>query len=530
MEIKAKYLLFVPFSIGSVLFACSWYLSYPFSLSNATESIFNHVSILYWISLPLLLASMFLIAATFNNRILKWLLAFGSVLLLYSLYYFFITIPGSDAPYFRSMTQYFLNTGSLDPSLNLHLYFQYPSFFIFSKIATDLSGLPLTSYEFVQFSVIGLLIVSSLFLYASRVFRKGGFLAPIAFFVALFYFIDYQNVPFALAFGLFFVLIMIDTTHKMNFGIFAATILIFSTITLGHAFVPLFFVIYLLIQSIIKRNKLYWGRFLATLAIYFIITLTFSGATFLATINGLIASRTPYSGLVEGTFSPTLLPADIAAQNLSRLVTVGIIALCLIGSVFLIAKRKLRDSDKSIFIVGLIWSGLGLLLGNLGERALPLIFMPLALGVAYLFESKYKKYVSAVFLTLLVLAVGIPIHNAYSNPPMLFQTRADQNTATFLINNYNWNLNRYILADGVMRWYIAPQVANSFDQTFTSVYNSSKINLYDCIIYTVVLAKGIPDTQNGNGSSDQVSQQIKEDFNIIYNSGSDYIATLPNNR
>ena len=527
MKLEIRYFLYIPFLIGIILFLFSLYLSYPLSLSSTNDSIFNHVSILYWISLPLLLASMFLIAATSNNRVLKWLLSFASVLLLYSLYYFFITIPGSDAPYFRSMTEYFLKTGNLDSSLNLHLYFQYPSFFIFSKIATDLSGLPLTSYEFVQFSVIGLLIVSSLFLYANRIFKKGSFLVPIAFFVALFYFIDYQNVPFALAFGLLFVLLMLDT-REMNFGIFCATILLFSTITLGHAFVPLFFIIYLLIQSIIKINKSYWGRFLATLAIYFIVTLTFSGATFLDTINGLIASRTPYSGLVEGTFSQTLLPTDIAAQNLSRLVTVGVIALCLIGSMFLIAKRKFRDSDKSIFIVGLIWSGLGLILGNLGERALPLIFMPLSLGAAYLFESKYKKYVSVIFLVFLVLAVGIPVHNAYSNPPMLFQTREDQTTATFLIKDYNWNANRYILSDGVMRWYISPQVANNFDQTFTAVYNSSKINSYDCIIYTLVLVKGIPNIQNGTTSADQTFQQIKEDFNVIYNSESDYIATRPN--
>jgi hypothetical protein len=524
---KIKLALVISFLIGLILFLYSWYLSYPLALSYPNDSIFNHVSILYWISFPLLLASMFLIALTAKSRVLKWILSVGVVLLLYSLYYFFITIPGSDAPYFRSMTEYFIKTGSLDSSLNLHLYFQYPSFFVLSKIATTLSGLPLTSYEFVQFSVIGLLLVTSLFIYSSRIFKKGGFLVPIAFFVALFYLIDYQNVPFALAFGLLFVLLMLDT-YEMNLGIFCTTILLFSTITLGHAFVPLFFIIYLLLQSIIKRNKSYWGRFLATLAIYFIITLTFSGATFLDTINGLIASRTPYNGLVEGTFSPILVPADIVAQNISRSVTIGIIAICLIGSLFLIFKHKLRDSDKSIFILGIIWSGLGLLLGNLGERALPLVFMPLSLGVAYLYESKYKKYISGIFLVLLIFAVGIPIHNAYSNPPMFFQTKEDKTTTIFLINQYNWNTNRYILSDGVMRWYISPQVSNNFDQTFTAVFNSSKFYSYDCIIYTFVLIKGIPNIQNGSTATDPISQQIKEDFNVIYNSGSDYVATRPN--
>jgi hypothetical protein len=155
---KIKLALVISFLIGLILFLYSWYLSYPLALSYPNDSIFNHVSILYWISFPLLLASMFLIALTTKSRVLKWILSVGVVLLLYSLYYFFITIPGSDAPYFRSMTEYFIKTGSLDSSLNLHLYFQYPSFFVLSKIATTLSGLPLTSYEFVQFSVIGILL------------------------------------------------------------------------------------------------------------------------------------------------------------------------------------------------------------------------------------------------------------------------------------------------------------------------------------------------------------------------------------
>jgi hypothetical protein len=262
---------------------------------------------------------------------------------------------GSDAHYFRSITDYFITTGSLDSSQSLHAYYEFPLFFMISNVATLVSGLQLTSYEFIQFTVIGLLLVSALFVYASKSFKEGGFLAPVTLFVAMFYFIDYQDVPFALGFALLFVLFMIDRSEK-SFPSLVAILLIFSCVTITHLFVPLFFVIYLLVKAIIKKSSYYVKLFFTSLAFYFALTLTFSWQTFSSAVNFAFGSSTEYGSLIGGTFVPVLVQADVIAQTFSRLVTISVIALCLFGSLLLFAKKKLKDSDKPFLL--LVCSGL----------------------------------------------------------------------------------------------------------------------------------------------------------------------------
>jgi hypothetical protein len=517
---KLKYGLFVPFSIGVALFIMSWYFSYPLSLDSADDFVFYHVSTLYWISLPILFSSMFLIAASFKNKILKWMMAVGIVILLYSIYFFCHTIPGSDSHYFRGITIYSIGNQTLDSSLSLHSYYEFPLFFVVSNIATLVSGLPLTTYEFIQFSIIGLLLVSALFVYASKSFKQGGFLAPVTLFVAMFYFIDYQNVPFALGFALLFVLFMLDTYEK-SLPVLAAILLVFSGLSMTHLFVPLFFVIYLLVKAVLKKSKYYLELLITTIAFYFTLTFAFSWSSFSSAVDFALNSKTEYGSLIGGTFAPVLIPTDVVAQVFSRIITISVIALCVLGTLILLKKRKLRDSDKAILITGLIWSGIGFLVYTLGSRTFPVVFITISLGAAYLFENKrLKKAFTAVFLVILLLLVSIPIHNAFSNPPIMFQTEEDQQSSSFLINNFNWNADRYILSDDGADWFIAPQVQNSFDHEFTSYYNSTQIHYYDSVIYTVVLSKSIQSNVNEQNNT----HLIREELDVVYDSGSDYIA------
>jgi hypothetical protein len=68
-------LLIVPFSAGLILMVYSWYSSFPLSVNSIDDSIFNHVSVLYWLSLPLLLTSMCMMAISFKNMYWKWIMA-----------------------------------------------------------------------------------------------------------------------------------------------------------------------------------------------------------------------------------------------------------------------------------------------------------------------------------------------------------------------------------------------------------------------------------------------------------------------
>jgi hypothetical protein len=79
--------LIIPFALGLFLFAYAWLLTYPIALDNVQSNIFNDISIYYWISLPLLVCSMFLMALFSKSNILKWILTVGIISVLYSISY-----------------------------------------------------------------------------------------------------------------------------------------------------------------------------------------------------------------------------------------------------------------------------------------------------------------------------------------------------------------------------------------------------------------------------------------------------------
>lgn len=202
-------LMLIPICIGTILLFFSWYISYPVSVDSPYDFVYNHISWLYWLSLPMLFASFFIVAIETKNNTLRWVMTVGTVLLMYSLAYFYYMIPGSDIHQFRSLTEYFISTGDLS-SKPYHDYYQWPLFFMLNNIAVSIMGLDLRYFEFILFSTIGLVITSSLYLYASKA-RANGYLAVIAFSIILRYFFNYQWAPFSLSLSLLILLFTLDS-------------------------------------------------------------------------------------------------------------------------------------------------------------------------------------------------------------------------------------------------------------------------------------------------------------------------------
>ena len=82
-------LLIIPLLVGFLLIAFSWYLSFPLSHQTIGDSIFSHISILYWIGFSLSLTSTYLLALNFKNKYLKWIMTVAFVITFYSLFYFY---------------------------------------------------------------------------------------------------------------------------------------------------------------------------------------------------------------------------------------------------------------------------------------------------------------------------------------------------------------------------------------------------------------------------------------------------------
>ena len=526
---KIKLLLILSFFAGLILLGYSWYTSFPLSVNSVNDSIFNHVSILYWISLPLMLASMFLMAVSFKNKYLTWLMAVGSVITIYSLSYFYFPISSIDSIYFRGLTENFINTHNLSASQIIHAYYQWPSFFMLSDIATSVSGLELASFEFLLFTIIGFLISTALYVYVSKVYNRGSFLAVVAFFIVMFFFLNYQDVPFSLALGLLFLLFIVDMQKKST-GIVLTIFILYASISITHAFVPLFFVLYLLVKTIVSRGKQYkqyYFRFLIlALVIYVLVQITFGRFTFSINIIQAFTAPSGYSNVATTTLATVQVQVlnNIIAQFFSRAVTVAFGLLCLVGFVILAIKRKLRETDKAILLSGVIYLALGEVLSTLGARAIALVFVPISLGVAYLFESKFRQYLKFLFLALLILFVFVPIHSSFITYPITFQTKEDLTIANFMIDKYDWNSKSVVIADSGTMWYISTQIQGNteIDSQSDSHFGLSHITMYDSIVYSVGLAESL---STSNISLNATSQQILNRFDVVYDSGFSYIAT-----
>jgi hypothetical protein len=503
---------------------CSWWSSYPLSIDSVSDVIFNHVSLLYWVSLPLLLASLYMIAITFKSNYLKWLALVGIVLTMYSLSYFYYKMPGSDSQAFRGLTEYFVKTGNLDPSVEGHAYFEWPSFFLLNEISSSVSGIEPANFEFVLYTIIGVLFATGLHVCASRVYKNEGFLAVLTFFVVMFNFLNFQAVPFSLAFGLLILLFALETRQR-NSGVTLAMLVLFIGITFTHAFVPLFFILYLLIRFMLNRRE-HYGRFvLMTLVIYLVIQITQAGISFPQNIRSVLTLPSEYSGIVRAVLTPISTPIDEIFQMFSRGVIIATGIICFAGFAIVLIKRKMRNLDVAIFITGVVYSASGIVLFSLGSRAVPLIFIPISLGASYILMARYRPYVISLFLVLLVLFAFVPLHGSFNTNQIMFQTKADYQTENFWIDYYNMTYPSYVLAHyRVITYLYAKQPSSVYFEN--DVYSSlfPRIGEYDCIIYTVGLGINL---LMYNYTTDSMLREEKLD--VVYTSGFSYIATKSSN-
>ena len=522
---KTKLLLF-PLLMGIILMFYSWYSSYPLSIVSLDDYIFNHISVIYWFSLSLTLASIFMISVSSKSHSLKWIMTISLVVTVYSLSYFYYMVPGSDSQYFRGLNEYFIKTKDLNPLkpeykyFQWHSYFQWPSFFLLTDIATSVTGLDLMNFEFLLYTIIGFLIATALYAYFSKACRNSSFLAVAAFFVAMFYFLNYQCVPFSLAFGLLLLLFMLETKQK-NISTLLTMLLLYTCMSFVHLFVPLLFVLYLLMRSILNKSELYGRLFVLTLILWLIVQIAQAPYSFLQNIENVIGLKTEFAKVVEATMAPVSVPIDVVAQMFSRPVTIATVAICLVGFVILLIKRKLSDLDKAIFMTGAAYSAVGSIVYVLGSRAIPIVFIPISLGAMYLSKGKFSKYIASLFLVLLILFTFIPLHSAFYDSTIMFQTKEAYLMENFMIDRYNWTRDSLILAHFRVITYLKTKQVSSVN--FENDRNSPlfpRINEYDSIVYTVGLGKNL---LRYNYTTERILSEEK--FNVVYNNGFSYIAT-----
>jgi hypothetical protein len=429
-------------------------------------------------------------------------------------------LPGSDSHYFRGLNEYFIRTKDLNPLKPSHEYFQWPSFFLLSDVVTSVSGLGLANFEFLLYAIIGFLLVSALYVYTTSSFKNGGFTAVVSLFIGMFYFLNYQCVPFSLAFGMLFLLFMLETKLK-SLGIALSILVLYTGISFTHVFVPLFFVLYLLIRCILGKSRRYGSLFITTLVIYLTVQIIQAPFSFTGNIKSVITLPSEYLAVAEATLQQASVPLDAVAQIFSRVVTIITLTVCFAGFVALLIKKKVRELDKAIFLTGVIYSVYGSIFYTLGSRAIPIAFIPISLGAAYLLESKFGPYLKGIFLFLLILFPFIPLHGSFYDSQIMFQTKEAYYAENFMIEQYNWANPGLILAHYRVITYLQtkqPSLASFEDDAYSPLF--PRLKEYDTIVYTVGLGKNL---LRHNYTTERILHE--EMLNTIYNNGLSYIAT-----
>ena len=458
---------------------------------------------------------MYMISVASKNNYLKWIMTVGIVLTMYSVSYFYYLLPGSDSVYFRGMHEYFNETKSLDFSVPGKEYFQWPSIFILTNIATSISGLELANLEFIIYTLLGFLLATTLYIYASKVHRNGGFITVIVYFLAMRYYLNYQFVPFTMALVLLFLLFILDTKRKSP-GVVLTMFVLFVTMTITHLFTPLFFVIYLLLRYIINRSKQYVQFFLLTLTTWIMFQITYAYISFDGSIWILINRSTEVSLLDLATANPVSVPIDAISQSISTAILVISILICVIGSIVMLIRRKIRGSDWAIFITAVGYFSLGIVIYVLGSRAIPLAFIPVSLGAAYIFESRFRKYLVSLVLILLILFSFIPLHSAFSKNDIMFQTKEAYMAENFFVENYNWADRSIVFANFRVVTYFASKL---IDNPLLR-WKYQTLNETDTIFYTIGLGLYL------SQYNDTLVRILHEETsNLVYTNGFSMIIT-----
>jgi hypothetical protein len=499
-----------------------WFLTYPLGLISPTDWLLNHISIFYWFGLPITLVSLCIIGLRTKNSFLQCIVAICIFLSIHSLSYYYYMVPGSDAQLFRGLNEYFQNTGSLTSDSNWHFYYEWPLFFVLSKTATIVTGLELFQFEFLLYTLIGILIVLGLYVYFSKSRTNLIFLPIVGFSIAMFSFFNYQAVPFSLAASLFIIMLAVEKKFEnepLHRSKTTILILIFFSLSFTHLFVSIFFIFYLIMHYLLNRNASYLKLIFITITIYLAVQLFQAPVALNANVREIInnALSSDLSKVVQQTFSSSSSPIDTFSQILSRMTFLLSVSIIGLGFLISLLRKRLTTVDKAFFFSGLIYLLLGVFLPILGSRAIAFVFIPMSLGIFSFVNGRKSMVLKTIFLICLVLFTFVSVHQTFLvGFEVQFQTKEAYVAENFALRNYAWNNTTppKVLVDFRQQNYLIAFKANSALFYSENTANFSKLNEYDCIIYTIGLAK-ILDSRDIN-FYDSIRNSS---FDVIYSNG-----------
>lgn len=485
---------YVTVCIGFILLFFSWYSSYPISINSMHDYEYYQISFLYWLSLPILFASFFIIAIKTKNKYIRYIVTIMTVFLMLSTTYFRYMVFGSDAHQFIGLTEYYLSNEKINPT-PLQNYYQWPIFFILNKIIITILGLDLRYAHFILYSIVTFVITTLIYIYMTN-YAKNGYFGVISFFIIFTQFQEYQLSPYILSLIPLLVLIYLNKVYEQKETIIII-VTIFYTMTYTHILVPLLYILYIFSMYVIERKKVYLNIFLLTLSIYILVfsnNILFTG--YIVKMNNLFYMELQRQiGRIIISSAAQKNNTAVIAQFFSRTVTILTVIVTGLGYMSFFMRRKFERTDYGMLLSGIIF--LPTLLISFATykqifwRGFLLLCIPFSLGSSHLYESKFKKYFKIVFFILLISFTFTIAHKSFYDRFVFTLTNKESHYTNFMIDNINWDVMNRFYTDFFYGRYLRSKISSERVRIISDFgdFFTEEIKNYKYVTYTVGLAK-----------------------------------------
>jgi len=523
-KLNKKYFIVGPIFLGISLILYSYYRSYPIFINSVDDYIFNNISPTYWMGLFIILPSLFILSTISERNDIKLISCIGIIFFMYSIKYFYYTFSGSDIHYVRGLIEYLLFSGDLDPNELFHDYYQWPIFFIINQIFILITNINLRYTEYILFIVFGVIYISSIYIYYYHYNKKSNHISIIAFLLSVYWFFNYQYVPYSMAMSLLFILYMIETNDIITRNHVIISIFIYMCIIFTHPYAAFFYINYLMIMYLLYRKKKHLQLFLFTLLIYASYNLYYS-KSFIPEVLYQLESINIFGYLkyVERTFLGRVIERpfiDVVSQTFSRIIVISALLFTGVGFLLLLMKQKLRQIDIALFISSVIIIIVGALIPFIGIRVVFSSIIPLSIGINYFYNSKYKKITVTLFFILIMLFPFTPLTQSFYDHQIMYQTENEYINTNFFIDHYVAKETDTILSHFRLSQYLRAKIVSDIRFTIDSSPKFlDNIENNDYIIYTVGLGKKL------FSYNYSLTTMLEENmYNRIYDSHYSYIS------
>ena len=413
----------------------------PITISLTTAPFFQ-IPVIFWLVMLVSPFLLYIIAKNSKNPLVPLLCVTLYFFLFYSYGLYFLAHPTTTDIVNAIRPQYMLSsiTHIGAEEISIERYFNWPIYFIFSKIFSSILGIgPFQTINFGFFSlIITLPVFVSLCNKRNHKVENTSiyFITPALYLTLGFYFINDQFVPQFLGLIYLFILFGLYLKYRNNKNpLYIILMIIFYALTVfAHPFIHIFFLMLIVLEKSLseyfemKKHKIFYiGVFVSFFAIVFPYLGSYSELIGNPTnetwwiFQRIVSERT---NIVSGFKTHPLfnLMPRIYDQVISPITKYSMFAALFIVAIgflfYLVKKRKLFDFN--LLIASASWFVLGLTNLVLGQRALQVAMLPLARHFKY--PNKLFSYLSKIVVVIILIAPSLYVANNMINSSIVGET------------------------------------------------------------------------------------------------------------